>query len=210
MVALVAGLELGCQSGKSQPRDLNVVVPSPAGMVADANAADGGFGLGQVDRAGRPLVTVLLIPGVRQDDYNAAPTFDMPLSRTLQDALGSRLAALDTIVLADGGSDPPDWVSDGGVHPLQPVLALDALLVDTSLPSTSPDGGFATSYFDIEREALFSDAGHRTCGGRTPNDPVVDTTLTLLVTRDRTPITQGIAGPAKPATTQFPYFAPPE
>jgi hypothetical protein len=208
LLGLVAVLEVACQGGSSPPRDLNVIVPG-GGMTGDSGAPEAGFGLGPVDRAGRPLVALLLVPGLLQDDYNSASTFDVPLSRTLEDALSSRLAALDTIRLADGGADPPDWVSDGGPHPLLPLFALDVLLVDTGFTSTSADGGFARGYFDLEREAIFPDAGHRTCGGRSPNDNVVDTTLTLLVTKDRAPVSQGIAAPAKPPPTQFPYLADP-
>jgi Domain of unknown function (DUF4331) len=185
--------------------------PTDAGA-APANEA----GQGQVDRAGRPLVSVLLVPGVLQDDYNAAPTFDTPLSRTLEEALSSRLAVFDTIALNDGGIDPVDWPIEGGMHPLAPVLAADALLVDTTLPCVSADGGFAASYLDIEREAFpdvfQSDAGHTTCGGRTPSDDVVDTTLALLITRNRDggpQVSQGVAGPTKPATATFPYLAEP-
>jgi hypothetical protein len=87
---------------------------------------------------------------------------------------------------------------------------LDTLLVDTALPCTSPDGGFAASYLDIEQEIFLSgDAGHTTCGGRTPSDNVIDTTLTLLITNGRIPVSQGVVGPTKPATTQFPYLAEP-
>jgi hypothetical protein len=214
---------LGCQTlacragGAGTQSDANVYVPQPQGGVdagGDADAGEG-FGFGQVDRAGRPLVGVLLVPGSLQDAYNAASTFDAPLERTLQEALTSRLHALDTIALADGGPDPVDWPIDGGAHPLTAVLATDVLLVDTALPCTAADGGFSASYLDIEREifpdVFGSDAGHSTCGGRTPNDDVVTATLTLLVTRSRDGgvVSQGVAGPTKPATTTFPYLAAP-
>jgi hypothetical protein len=209
----IMGLELACRAGGSAAtQDLHVYVPpgSTAGDSGNDSEAGAGFSLGQVDRAGRPLVAMLLMPPSLEDDYNAAPTFDTPLSRTLEDALSSRLGALDTIGLADGGQDPTDWiVPDGAVHPLLPIVSLDALLIDPALSSSLSDGGFASTYFDLEREALLPDAGHSTCGGRTPNDDVVDSMLTLLVTRNRAPIAQGISGPAKPAATVFPYFADP-
>jgi hypothetical protein len=196
--------------------------PQPdAGVSADDGGADAGvdgqanagFGLGQVDRAGRPLVAILLVPDSLRDNYNAVSTFDASLPRTLEDALTSRLQALDTIALGDGGPDPVDWPFDGGTHPLAPLFATDVLLVDTALSCTSQDGGFAPSYLDIETEIFpdifMSDAGHTTCGGRTPSDDVVGATLTLLVTGRRAPVTQGVTGPTKPATTQFPYLAEP-
>jgi hypothetical protein len=212
---------LACrQSVAVEQEDANVYVPSGDGASVDAGAEAGtdgaAFDLGQVDRAGRPLVTVLLVPNSLKDDYNAASTFDAPLSRTLGDALTARLQALDTLEIGDAGPDPVDWPIEGGAHPLEPMLATDALLVDTALPCTSPDGGFAASYLDIEREifpVIFgANLVHTTCGGRTPSDDVADTTLTLLVTRNRAgapQVTQGVAGPGKPPATSFPYLAAP-
>jgi hypothetical protein len=210
---------LACRRPAVVEEDANVYVPS-----GDAADVDGGVeaGLdaspftGQVDRAGRPLITILLVPNSLKDDYNAASTFGEPLSRTLQDALTARLQALDTLAIGDAGPDPVDWPFDAGAHPLLPMLATDTLLVDTALSCVSPDGGFAASYLDIEREIfpqIFqSNAVHTTCGGRTPSDDVVDTTLTLFITGDRdaaAPVTQGIAGPSRPPTTTFPYLAEP-
>jgi hypothetical protein len=209
---------IACRAnGGGAQSDASVYVPLPlpsaeTGVEAAAGAA---FGLGQIDRAGRPLVAVLLVPGSMQDDFNAASTFDAPLGRTLQEGLTSRLHALDTIALADGGSDPIDWPIEGGAHPLTSMLATDVLLVDTALACNSADGGFSASYLDIEREIfpdIFgSDAGHKTCGGRTPGEDVVSAMLTLIVTRDRDGgrVSQGVAGPTKLATTTFPYLAAP-
>ncbi len=171
---------------------------------------------GQVDRAGRPLVSVLLVPPSQTDAYNASSTFDGPLPRTLADALTSRLRAFDVLSLDGGAGDPVDWPAEGGAHPLVTMLMTDALLVDTALPCVLPEGGFASSYLDIEREIfpdLFQvDAGHSTCGGRTPTDNVVDRTLSLLVTRDRDGgpiVSQGVNAPSREASTTFPYLAPP-
>jgi hypothetical protein len=187
---------------------------APSIDAGEAGVEDGAA-LGQVDRAGRPLVAVLLIPAALEDEYNAASTFDAGLSRTLQQSLTSRLHALDAIVLGDAGPDPVDWPIEGGAHPLTPILSTDVLLVDTSRPCISTDGGFASSYLEIEREFFpgpFATTPHVTCGGRTPPDDVVDTTLTLLVTGDRDggpPVRQGVSRPTKAATTTFPYLAEP-
>ncbi len=196
----------------------DVYVPMP-GDGGDASvpedASEAGFGLGQVNRAGRPLVSVLLVPGSLQDGYNDQPSFTTDLPRVYQDAIGSRIAEFDTLVLVEGGPpDPVDW-PDGGV--LLPMLLADTLLVDTALPCAGTDGGFFASYLDVEREAfpLGPPHTHTTCGGRTPNEPAVDESLTLLVKGSRqegdggAQVTQGVAGPTRPATTVFPYLAPP-
>ncbi len=166
----------------------------------------------QIDRAGHPLVSVLLVPGALSDPYNAFPSFAPNMPRVLQDGLASRLAFFDTLALGDAGPDPVDWTPEGGVSPLLAAFTTDVLLVDTAYPCTTADGGFSSGYFDIEREIYLSGTPHTTCGGRTPAENVVDKTLTLLVTADRDGgpvISQGVPGATKPPTTTFPYFADP-
>ena len=203
---------LACRGGRGDGQGAaDVYVPSGDDGGSDVSVPEAGLGLGPVDRDGHPLVTVLLVPGALQDEYNAQPSFEPNVPRVLQDALEARLVALDTLALGDGGPDPVDWpIPDGGTHPLLPIFVSDVLLVDTALPCTSPDGGFVPSYLDIEREIDLAGAAHTTCGGRTPADDVVDETLTLLVTRDRQPVTQGVPGATRPATTTFPYLAAPQ
>ncbi|MGH7293610.1 MAG: DUF4331 family protein, partial [Polyangiaceae bacterium] len=203
---------LGCgRPPKDDAQKADVFVPAgpPDGASEAALLPEAALPPGQVDRDGHPLVTVLLVPGAYRDAYNEHPSFEGGVDRTLQDALEARLVALYTLALGDGGPDPVDWdIPDGGTHPLLPMLLTDVLLVDTARPCTA-DGGFAPSYLDIEREIYLGGPAHTSCGGRTPDDDVVDETLTLLVTDDRSPVTQGVAGPTKPATASFPYLAPP-
>jgi len=209
-VLLVRGLA-GCHRVDAGQQEVNVVINGvDAGGATTEASTEAGLGQGQVDRAGHPLVTVLLVPGALQDEYNAQPSLAGSLPRTLEDALEARLVALDRLVLDDAGPDPVDWpVPDGGTHPLLPMTLTDLLLVDTALPCATADGGFAASYLDLEREIYLGGPAHTTCGGRNPSEPVVDETLTLLVTGGRAPVTQAVAGPTRPATTSFPYLADP-
>lgn len=214
---------LACRGqGGGQQQPVEVTLPEGgSGDAGDAGtgegggppndaALDGSLANGPIDRAGHPLVSVLLVPGSLQDEYNAQPSFAATLPRTLQDGVESRLVAMDTLALGDGGPDPVDWpVPDGGTHPLLPVFSGDVLLVDTARSCATADGGFAPSYFDLEREVFLAGPAHATCGGRTPNEDVVSETLTLLVTAGRAPVTQGVPGPAAPAATTFPYLVPP-
>jgi hypothetical protein len=230
MRALIFGLSclvvtatlLACS--KAQPpstsEGFDVYVPMPGdggeGDASDAttptDADEGGIGLGEVDRAGRPLVAVMLVPTSVQDEYDQQPTFETNLPRVLQDAIQSRIDEMDTLVLVDGGPpDPVDWPEGGA---LLPVVLGDTLVVDTGRSCTGADGGFVASYLDVEREAFLVGPPyvHTTCGGRTPNEDVVDEMLTLLVTGDREGgprVTQGVAGPTQLASTTFPYLAAP-
>ncbi|HEX8792611.1 MAG TPA: hypothetical protein VF765_16800 [Polyangiaceae bacterium] len=207
-LALVA---IACKAPTETSTGIDVYVPGVDGGDAAAlpeSGADGGFGLGQIDRAGRPLVAVLLVPSALQDEYNAQPSFEPTQPRVLQNAVASRLAELDSLDVGDAGADPVDW-PDGGA--LLPMLLGDTLLVDTSLSCVS-DGGFVPSYLDIEQQVFLGGPTHTTCGGRTPAEHVIDESLQLLVTGDREGgpvVAQGIAGPTKPPTLSFPYLAPP-
>jgi hypothetical protein len=211
LLVLAAGAALvACKARGSGQQPVEVYVPFGDDAGGDATVEEAGLGVGPIDRDGHPLVTTLLVPGALQDEYNAQSTFEPNVPRVLQDALEARLVAMDTLTLGDGGPDPVDWkIPEGGEHPLLPLFVTDVLLVDTSKSCTSADGGFVPSYLEIEREILLSGPAHATCGGRTPNEDVVDETLTLLVTNGRAPVTQGVPGPTKPATTTFPYLAPP-
>ena len=210
LVLAAGGGLLVCKPGGSGQQPVDVYVPFGIDAGADSSVQEAGLGLGPIDRDGHPLVTVLLVPGSLQDEYNAQSSFEPNVPRVLQDALEARLVALDTLALGDGGPDPVDWpIPDGGMHPLLPMFVSDVLLVDTSVSCTAPDGGFVSSYLDLEREILLGGPGHTTCGGRTPNEDVVDETLTLLITNGREPVTQGVPGPTKASTTTFPYLAGP-
>ena len=218
LAATVASTLLACRARDAQPgqpADAAVSMPIEAGLEdggATFGSTDASYGVGQVDRAGHPLVSVLLVPPSLQDQYNALSSFAPSVPRALQEGLASRLASFDTLRLGDGGPDPIDWTVDGGTSPLFSVYLNDVLLVDTSLSCTLPDGGFASGYLEIEREIYLSGPTHSTCGGRTPNENVVDATLTLLITADRDggpAITQGVSGPSKWSRTTFPYLAEP-
>jgi hypothetical protein len=209
VVAPLACVPVACKGLSSGQQPIDIYVPEPDGGGNDASP-EASPELGQVDRDGHPLATVLFVPGSLQDEYNAQSSYEAIFPRLLQDALESRLVWFDTIALGDGGPDPVDWpVPDGGTHPLLPIFVTDVLLVDTGQSCTSADGGFAQSYLDIEKEIYLNGSPHTTCGGRTPNEDVVDETLTLVVTNGRVPVTQGVPGPTQPSTTSFPYFAAP-
>ena len=209
VLGAVAAL-LACKPAGSGQQPVSVYVPFGDDGGSDATVEEAGLSLGPIDRDGHPLVTILLLSGSLQDEYNAQSSFEPNVPRVLQDALEARLVALDTLALGDGGGDEVDWpIPDGGQHPLLPMFVTDVLLVDTAKSCTSGDGGFVSSYLDLEREILLDGAAHTTCGGRTPGENVVDETLTLLVTNGRVPVTQGVVGPSKAASTTFPYLAAP-
>ncbi|MFJ7116484.1 DUF4331 family protein [Streptomyces albogriseolus] len=95
---------------------------------------------------------------------------------------------------------PPD---DQGTHPLTELLLADFLVVDISQPFSED------SCFEIET-ALLAGRPHTTCGGRAPNDDIVDTLYTLLVNGvDGSRISDGVDHATRPAVHEFPYLVAP-
>src|SRR5205085_5423158 len=98
-----------------------------------------------------------------------------------------------------------DWPLDAdGAHPLTELLLADFMVVDVSKPYAED------SYFEIER-ALLKGTSHETCGGRSPNDDITDTLMTMLINAGNGPrISDGVDGQAVRASHVFPYLAPPD
>jgi len=133
-------------------------------------------------------------------------------------------------ILDDVDSDPAaeeterlDWphAESGDVdHPFVDLLAdSDWLMVDTSKSCPTEKG--TSTYLDIQMAAFLNEAGsHQSCGGRTPNDDVIDTTLTLFINgpkrlpkgwwgsqADGTIRGDGVDQAHTPAPSKFPWLA---
>jgi len=178
---------------------------------------------GPIDRMGRPGINTLLIGDDNKQAYNKAATWAAPPGFVATD-FDKHLKGLD---LFDGKQDWPPL--DGGPHLLVGPLGAgapafpDIVIVDPN--QNCPDKG---SYLDIEFELLgvyaLPDGGtatHQTCGGRTPNDDVIDHSLTALVLGPAaarwTPTGGGVKDPlgdcvdqaTQPADLVFPFLKPP-
>jgi hypothetical protein len=98
--------------------------------------------------------------------------------------LAAGIRASDTV----GVFSKQDW-SDAEIDIITDILSEDALVVDISKPCTID----TVSFFDIEREEYVERGGkttdakifgkHQTCGGRTPNDDIIDDVLTMWVNK---------------------------
>jgi hypothetical protein len=164
----------------------------------------------RVERIGRPVVDLLLDP--RQFDqvnrdleirdlYNMDDAFG--LSAAYVNAYRARLDA--NLAFWDGLDGKTDWpAGPGGAHPLTELILADYLAVDITRPYQEQG-----SFLEIEL-AVRRGQAHRTCGGRAPNDDVMDTLFTLMVNGGNGPaIRDGVGQPTMPASRQFPYLAPP-
>jgi Domain of unknown function (DUF4331) len=164
----------------------------------------------RLERVGRPEVKNVILawkdfdPVNRdlelRDLYGLEDAFH--LGKDYQGAYRARLNAnLAVFDRLDGQTDWP--LDEQGTHPLTELVLADHLVVDVSKP-------YATdSFLEIER-AMLGGRAHATCGGRSPNDDVMDTLYTLLVNAGGGPqIGDGVDRATKPATRAFPYLAPP-
>jgi hypothetical protein len=164
----------------------------------------------RLERVGRPEVKNVILawkdfdPVNRdlelRDLYGLEDAFH--LGKDYQGAYRARLNA--NLAVFDRLDGQTDWPLDGqGAHPLTELLLADHLVVDVSKPYAND------SFLEIER-AMLQGRAHATCGGRSPNDDVMDTLYTLLVNADGGPrIGDGVDRATKPATRAFPYLAPP-
>ena len=183
-----------------------------------ADGGDGGDGsspqglfTGPRDRVGRPYVSLLLVSPPNREDYNAEPVemvfpddpgIDGGTSFGADFQAG--LVALDRLDGIDdwGGGNADAGADDAGVypHPLEDAwLSTDALLVD-------PNKVFSTtSFLDLEAHP----GANTTCGGRWPGEDALDKTMSFLVKKSLTGVTDGVSAPAKAPTQTFPYLAAP-
>jgi len=165
----------------------------------------------RMERVGRPEVkNMMLAP--RQFDpinrdleirdlYNMEDAFH--LAEAYQGAYRARLDA--NLAFWDGLDEKIDWpVGESGRHPLTDVILTDYLVVDMTKPYQE-----SGSFFEIERAALDGQP-HRSCGGRIPNDDVMDTIFSLMINAGTGPrIRDGVDSSSRPASTSFPYLSPP-
>ena len=163
------------------------------------------------ERVGRPEVKNLVLAPKQfdtvnrdleiRDLYNMEDAFH--LADAYQGAYRARLNA--NLAFWDGLDGNTDWPANAaGAHPLTEFVLADYLVVDVAKPYAETG-----SFLEIERTAREGRA-HETCGGRTPNDDVMDTLFTLLVNAGRGPrIRDGVDKATKAASRTYPYLAPP-
>ncbi len=216
ITAITAALMLaGCSDDEAPPAtDTDTGVAADTGMTTDTGMmttdtgtmmTDGGGDTptppptGQIDRMGRPAINTALVGADLKDQYNKTATYTAPFPTTFTKSFNDSLIFIDKL----DGKD--DWTLTGGTHPLRDPLLSDFLVVDTG--KACPDKG---SYLDVELFVLgLRPTANTTCGGRTLNDDVIDTTLTATVTALTAPVKDNVDAATKPATATFPYLAAP-
>jgi hypothetical protein len=165
----------------------------------------------RIERVGRPEVKNMMLAPKQfdpvnrdleiRDLYNMEDAFH--LADGYQGAYRARLNA--NLAFWDGLDGKTHWPTNGnGAHPLTELVLADYLVVDTSKPYAEQG-----SFLEIERSVREGRA-HETCGGRAPNDDVMDTIFTLMINGGNGPVIRdGVDASTRPASHTFPYLAPP-
>jgi Domain of unknown function (DUF4331) len=165
----------------------------------------------RIERVGRPEVKNLMLAPKQFDpvnrDLEIRDLYNMEDAFHLAEGyLGAYRARLNAnLAFWDGLDGNTDWPTDeNGSHPLSELVLADYLVVDVTKPYAEQG-----SFIEIERAAREGRV-HETCGGRAPNDDVMDTIFTLLVNAGNGPtIRDGVDQATRPASQAFPYLAPP-
>jgi uncharacterized protein DUF4331 len=164
----------------------------------------------RLERVGRPEVKNLLLSVKAHDRINR--DIDVRDLYNLEDPFHvgpdyrgvyrTRMSA--NLEFLDGLDGKTDWLMDAqGFHPLTRLLLADFLVVDVSKPYAED------SFLEIERSML-ARRPHRSGGGRSLNDDVMDTLYTLYVNGGNGPrISDYVDKGTVPASRVFPYLAPP-
>jgi hypothetical protein len=166
----------------------------------------------RIERVGRPEVKNMMLAPKQFDvvnrDLEIRDLYNMEDAFNLADAyLGAYRARLDAnLRFWDGLDGAIDWPTNGhgDTHPLTELVLADFLVVDVTKPYQEHG-----SFFEIENASRRGEP-HQTCGGRTINDDVMDTIFTQLVNAGNGPVIRdGVDRSSRPASTTFPYLAPP-
>jgi Domain of unknown function (DUF4331) len=163
----------------------------------------------RLERVGRPEIKNVILSWKEYDAinrdlevrdlYNLEDAFHLggDYRGVYRSRLDANLAAFDRL---DGKTDWP--LDANGAHPLTELLLADHLVVDISKPYAED------TFFEIERSRL-AGRPNATCGGRSLNDDVMDTLLTLLIASDSPRVRDGVDTATTPAGREFPYLAKP-
>jgi hypothetical protein len=165
----------------------------------------------RLESAGRPEVPNMMLGPTQFDQvnrdleirdlYNMDDQFHP--AHVYEGAYRARLNA--NLAFWDGLDGKVDWpLDEHGAHPLTELVLADYLVVDLTKPYVEQG-----SFLEIELAARRGEA-HRTCGGRTLNDDVMDRIFTLLITGGNGPaVRDGVDRSSRPAGRTFPYLAAP-
>jgi hypothetical protein len=157
----------------------------------------------RLDRVGRPEITNVSMVA-HDEDRELRDSYNQlePFSENKRDLAPYRERLRRNIGFFDAIDQVRDWPPQWA-DVLAGLLVQDYLVVDPGLPC----GG--SSYFEIE-SSLMRRLPHARCGGRVPEDDVMDTIFTLLINGGHgRQVRDGVDAPSPDLPDGFPYLAEP-
>lgn len=160
-------------------------------------------GLRRLDWVGRPEITnvSLVANGDKvdvRDHYNQEKPFE---TQKNENAYKARL--LNNIAAYDRLDGKVDWSNPARMQMVETLLN-DYLVIDTSKACAKGE------FLKIELE-LMSGRSHSSCGGRHPENDIMDTLFNLYINAMKGPRqSDGVSRPYRPISNQFPHLAAPD
>jgi hypothetical protein len=159
--------------------------------------------LRRIDRVGRPEITnVSMVAHQEEDDLRDLYNMETPFTSSINTPLyRERLRKnIDYYDLLDGKKD---WTASQADHYAN-LLVNDYLVIDLNKPCR-PD-----TYLSLEK-AILDGKVAQNCGGRHPNDDVMDTLFTTFINANKGQnIRDGVDQPSLAVSSKFPYLHAPE
>lgn len=193
------------KSSKKEARKTAGEEPFLIAVAAEVTTLDApGYPLRRLDRVGRPEITnVSLVAHEEELDLRDQYNLDRPFEVSAEHLDQYRYRLARNIAFYDSVDRKIDWQQRDRVH-LAQILSDDFLIVDMSKPCPG------SSYFEIEK-SLLQHRAHQTCGGRHPNDKIMEILYTLYIgSFNGKTVTDGVSHPSKTILSEFPYLATPE
>jgi hypothetical protein len=156
----------------------------------------------RLDRVGRPEITnVTMVAHPGDNDVRDLFNVDRPFGVNPVNFVTYKNRIQKNILFYDNLDKKKDWVDADKVATL---LADDFLVVDIAKPCNTP------TFLEIEKSML-KNRPYTTCGGRKPNDDIMDTVFTLYIAGiDGARVRDGVDQPTTPVSAVFPYLAEPD
>ncbi len=158
---------------------------------------------GRLDRVGRPEITNVSLNARDKSDLRDSFNQETPFQNSTTFSNNYKVRLLNNISFYDKIDGKVDW-NQAQKELLANILVDDFLVVDMSKPCSK------NSFLEIER-SLVEGGSHQTCGGRRPQDDIMDVLYRLYFNAGKGAlISDGVNAPYRPATNKFPYLSEPD
>ena len=163
--------------------------------------------LRRIDWVGRPEITnISMVAHGEEEDLRDRYNQEIPFDTTSPNRALYRERLRKNIDYYDALDKKQDWSTTMADH-YADLLVNDYLVIDMSKPCGEDT---YKRYFSIEKAMLNGDT-QQNCGGRHPNDDVIDSLFTRFINADKgIRIRDGIDKPSTEIAQTFPYLSAPD